>query len=102
MSGRLYCTSCSTHFHEDDEEAKRSEWNPDARRTLHYIQCPGCGDDQALEDAYECEDCGEWFAGIFLDDGRCDECELKLSREEAAADDKRKERQEEREHYREM
>ena len=75
LTGYYYCPSCSTAFSERDA-AVRGEWNPDARRTLYYVHCPACGDSEGLEEAFECEECGDLYqAGLFTD-GLCEECEL--------------------------
>ena len=73
ISGTWWCNSCSSHFAELESDT-RPEWNPDARMTFWHVYCPYCGEGEALEDAYQCQECDDFCASTDLDDDLCPTC----------------------------
>lgn len=75
----LYCPNCGEVFSADDaeqrEHADASEyWGSIVYERSTELLCPYCGHGD-LEDASECEICGEYFGPDELDgNGRCSEC----------------------------
>ena len=66
------CGECGAVFLEPKiwEESRGEYWGTPCYETV--CGCPECGDH--FEEAFECEECGEWFFKDELDDGICEEC----------------------------
>lgn len=79
------CCECGEIFHEEDAEIRvETEYIEGWRRTERYLTCPSCGSED-LEEAVQCEECGEWIAPnkIFdieeLDEKLCPDCALRYA-----------------------
>ena len=50
------CNKCG-EFTDERDMGRYGEYNPDARRTLHYLSCPHCGEREDISEAFECVEC---------------------------------------------
>ena len=69
------CVDCGAVFDEPDtwEESRGEYWGFPCTETV--CGCPECRGD--YEEAFECEECGEWFFKDELEDELCKECQNK-------------------------
>lgn len=80
------CTDCGHAFSDDEMETGKAfvGYMGSAPAYESYGKCPFCGSDD-IEEAYECESCGEYFAdgeigrysGVYI----CAECKKELVRQ---------------------
>lgn len=66
------CVDCGTVFYHPTtwEEDRGEFWG--SRCSEIMSGCPYCKGD--YEEAFECDECGEWFFDDELDDGLCADC----------------------------
>lgn len=66
------CHSCGEVFEYADTYKERHPYGMSYAEETIYI-CPYCKD-ASVDEAYMCEECGEWFLREELDDGLCEDC----------------------------
>ena len=74
---KYYCPDCQTVYDEEDCEFSEYEtfnWLPDKPVYWYFtLRCPKC-DEEGLEEAKQCQCCGDWFGEEELTGGLCHWC----------------------------